>query len=264
MYQCPEGSYSYIIQSGDTLWLLAQRFQTTVGEIMDLNPGINPNNLFVGQMICIPYHMPIQPQPITQPQPEPQTQPPQTQLYYLWISKAEQRLNNYLRQLWMQQAYWTRMAIRSLVFDLPDAEVVNNRLMRVPKDFELALRSFYGEESARQLGELLTSHLTIANELFNAIKAGDQAAADDAEKRWYENADQIAAILGSVNPYWQEEDIRQALYDYLENTKLEAVAMMTENYQEGINLFGNAEEDALEMADMMAQGLVRQFPQYFR
>ena len=51
---CPSGSFAYTIRSGDTLWILAQRYNTTVEAIMRINPGINPNNLQIGQVICIP------------------------------------------------------------------------------------------------------------------------------------------------------------------------------------------------------------------
>ena len=51
---CPSGSFSYTIKSGDTLYLLAKRYNTTVEAIKKLNPGINPNNLQIGQKICIP------------------------------------------------------------------------------------------------------------------------------------------------------------------------------------------------------------------
>lgn len=50
---CPGGQI-YIIQSGDTLYLLAQRFQVSVSEILNANPGLNPNAMYVGQHICIP------------------------------------------------------------------------------------------------------------------------------------------------------------------------------------------------------------------
>ena len=52
--QAPDGSYfEYIVRSGDTLWLLAQRFGTTVDAIIDLN-GLPNNNLSIGQILKIP------------------------------------------------------------------------------------------------------------------------------------------------------------------------------------------------------------------
>ncbi len=51
---CPSGSTAYTVKTGDTLYGIAQRLGTTVAAITDLNPGINPNVLRVGQLICIP------------------------------------------------------------------------------------------------------------------------------------------------------------------------------------------------------------------
>ena len=50
---CPGGTL-YTIRAGDTLFILAQRFGTTVGAIIAANPGIDPNFLQIGQVICIP------------------------------------------------------------------------------------------------------------------------------------------------------------------------------------------------------------------
>ncbi|HZK35200.1 MAG TPA: LysM domain-containing protein, partial [Bacillota bacterium] len=52
--QCPQGTMPYIVQSGDTFYKLAARFNTTVEAIIAANPGVNPNMLMVGQQICIP------------------------------------------------------------------------------------------------------------------------------------------------------------------------------------------------------------------
>lgn len=57
---CPDGSTRYTIRSGDTLYNLAQRFGTTVNAIIALNPGLNPNSLQVGRIICIPGTAPNQ------------------------------------------------------------------------------------------------------------------------------------------------------------------------------------------------------------
>ncbi|MGO0121646.1 SPOCS domain-containing protein [Desulfothermobacter acidiphilus] len=45
---------AYTINQGDTLYLLAQRFGTTVEAIMACNPGLDPYNLQVGQVIYLP------------------------------------------------------------------------------------------------------------------------------------------------------------------------------------------------------------------
>ncbi len=44
----------YTIRPGDTLFTIAQRFNVPVQEIINANPGIDPNNLQIGQVICIP------------------------------------------------------------------------------------------------------------------------------------------------------------------------------------------------------------------
>lgn len=98
MPPCPAETSPYTIRSGDSLWLIAQRFDTTIQEIASANPGLDMNNLYIGQMICIPQRdgqTPVQP---------------------MGISKAEQMLSNHIRLLWEQHVYWTRMVILSMAF----------------------------------------------------------------------------------------------------------------------------------------------------
>ncbi|MDE7199893.1 MAG: LysM peptidoglycan-binding domain-containing protein, partial [Lachnospiraceae bacterium] len=48
-----ENSFSFTVRSGDTLWLLANRFGTTVDDIRRLN-GLTGDNLQIGQVLRIP------------------------------------------------------------------------------------------------------------------------------------------------------------------------------------------------------------------
>lgn len=52
--RCPVGLFPYAVQGGDTLFELARHRRTTVENILHYNPGVDPNNLAVGQVICIP------------------------------------------------------------------------------------------------------------------------------------------------------------------------------------------------------------------
>lgn len=52
--QCPPGTFLYTIKAKDNFYRLAIRFNTTVSAIISANPGVNPNNLLIGEIICVP------------------------------------------------------------------------------------------------------------------------------------------------------------------------------------------------------------------
>ncbi|KNF07375.1 peptidoglycan-binding LysM [Gottschalkia purinilytica] len=61
--RCPEGTRTYEIKRGDTFYSIAIRFNVSYSELTNLNPNIDPNNLRVGQIICIPIPPPSIPCP---------------------------------------------------------------------------------------------------------------------------------------------------------------------------------------------------------
>jgi len=49
----------YRIRPGDTFYIIARRYGTSVSSIITANPGVNPNNLRVGQEIIVPYSLDV-------------------------------------------------------------------------------------------------------------------------------------------------------------------------------------------------------------
>jgi LysM repeat protein len=47
-------TFPYIIQADDTIWDLAEEYDTTIEDIMDVNPEVDPENLYIGQIINVP------------------------------------------------------------------------------------------------------------------------------------------------------------------------------------------------------------------
>ena len=243
------GTTRYTIRPYDTIWMLAQIFNTTVDSIMDLNPGIDPRNLMIGQVITI--------------RPGYQYYPPYND--DMGGIEADNRdvddLINHFRMLWEQHVFWTRLAVMALIHDLPETELILQRLLRNPMDFANALQPFYGDEIAREFANLLTAHLTIAADLVKAAKAGDNEAVTEADQKWRENAEQIAELLGNINPDWSVDDWSAMLNEHLDFLSADVSDMLAENYQESVNNFDQIEMQALEMADMMAEGIAMQFPE---
>jgi LysM repeat protein len=49
----PSGAQYYVIQSGDTLGSIALKYDTTVEQLLGLNPGVDPNALHPGDRIRV-------------------------------------------------------------------------------------------------------------------------------------------------------------------------------------------------------------------
>lgn len=179
------------------------------------------------------------------------------------ITRAELELRNQFRKLWEQHVEWTRMTIISLAENLKDVDLVTKRLLRNPSDMGVIFKTFYGEAIAAKFIELFTAHLVIAVQLVKAAKAGNTKAAEDAEKRWYANAVELAVFFNSINPYWPKEAMRNMLFEHLRLTKSQAVFRIQKNYAADIATFDKIEDQALQMADEFSRGIVQQFPSVF-
>ncbi|MEN6621773.1 MAG: hypothetical protein ABFD50_09520 [Smithella sp.] len=175
------------------------------------------------------------------------------------FSEEMVHLRDCFRLLWEQHIYWTRMVILGIAFDLPDLEPTTNRLLRNAVGFANLFRHFYRDRAADEFGSLIKDHLTIAAELVNAAKAGNNNAAADAEKRWYANADDIVSFLNHINPVWSVEHMQEMWHEHLALTKAEAVAILTKKYTKSIELFRQIEKAALIMADDFSNGIICQF-----
>lgn len=170
-----------------------------------------------------------------------------------------QEIVNTMRKLWSQHVYWTRFFIISTVEELKDLKYVTDRLLENPGDFGKALKGFYGMKRADKFKQLLTEHLKIGGDLVNADKDMNTAKADELRKKWYVNADDIAVFLAEINPYWDEQKWRNMMYSHLSMTEKEAGLRLKKEYPRDIDIFGQIENEALEMADYMANGIVKQF-----
>ena len=52
---CPPGTFSYIVQPGDTMFTIARRFGVSLQDLIDANPQIpDPSRLVPGQIVCVP------------------------------------------------------------------------------------------------------------------------------------------------------------------------------------------------------------------
>ncbi len=180
-------------------------------------------------------------------------------------SEKEAAFQDAMRKLWEDHITWTRLFIVSVAGDLPDQDPTAARLLRNQDDIGDAIKPFYGEEAGEQLSSLLREHILVAAELLQAAKSGDQEAFQDANERWYANADEIAAFLNAANPeHWPLDEMQAMMREHLDLTLEEASARLNGNFEADIAAYDRIHEQILGMADMLSMGIIEQFPKAFK
>jgi hypothetical protein len=169
-------------------------------------------------------------------------------------------LHDNMRRLWSDHVVWTRNYIVAAASDDPSAATALSRLMKNQEDIGNAVSPFYGDAAGAKLTDLLKQHISIAGELVAAAKAGDQAKQTDADKRWHDNAADIAAFLASANPNWTKDALQSMLNQHLALTTQEAVDRLQKKWSEDQMAFDSIYSQAMQMADALSSGIAKQFP----
>lgn len=170
-----------------------------------------------------------------------------------------------MRKLWEDHITWTRLYIVSAAAALPDKGPTAERLLQNQTDIGNAIKPFYGDAAGEKLTGLLRDHILIAAELIDAAKAGDTAKFNDANTRWYTNADEIATFLSSANPKnWPLDDMKMMMKSHLDLTLKEAAARLKGDYPTDIAAYDEVHAEILKMADMLSMGIINQFPKMFK
>jgi hypothetical protein len=177
---------------------------------------------------------------------------------------AQVVFHDQMRKLWEDHVTWTRLAIVTFADGSAGFDATAQRLLQNQADIGNAIEPFYGTAAGDQLTSLLDGHIGIAVELLQAAKAGDTAAFDDANARWYDNANQIAGFLAAANPrFWPDDAMRAAMKTHLDQTLTEASAELTGDYAASVAVYEEIHAHILDMADVLSAGIMQQFPGRF-
>ena len=179
------------------------------------------------------------------------------------LSKAEQ-LRSSMHKLWEDHVTWTRNVILNIMDNLPGTDQAVARLLRNQDDIGNAIKPIYGDAAGNELTRLLKEHIVVAADLLKAAKTDNKKSFDDINKKWFANADEISAFLSKANPNWKLEDMKKMMHDHLNLTTEEAVARLKKDYDADVKAYDKVHDEILMMADMLTDGILKQFPDKFK
>ena len=189
------------------------------------------------------------------------------------ISRSAVTFHDAMRKLWEDHITWTRNVIISFEVNNPDASATLpdlgaalDRLFQNQVDLGNAIKPYYGDQRGDELTALLHDHIAIAGEILQAVKTGDTAAYQDANARWYANAHDIAVFLSeTLDPSLGSlAEMDAMMKDHLDNTTAEVVARLQGNWTGDVAAYDKVHDQALQMADMLSDGIIANFPAKFR
>jgi hypothetical protein len=169
-----------------------------------------------------------------------------------------------MRNLWADHVAYTRLFIVSAAAGSADKDATTQRLLQNQTDIGNAVSAFYGQDAGKKLTALLKDHILIAASIVTAAKAGDNAKVTSENKRWHDNATDIAKFLHGANPkHWPEATLQSAMFMHLDQTLSEASNQLKGNYAASIKDYDRAMGHMLMVADTLSDGIVAQFPAKF-
>jgi hypothetical protein len=169
-----------------------------------------------------------------------------------------------MRRLWSDHVAYTRLFIVSAAAGAADKDVTTQRLLQNQTDIGNAVARFYGRDAGNKLTALLRDHILIAANIVAAAKAGDNAKVTSENKRWHDNATDIAKFLHGANPkQWPEATLQKALFMHLDQTLSEASNELKGNYAASLKDYDAAMDHMLMVADTLSGGIIAQFPAKF-
>lgn len=187
----------------------------------------------------------------------------QQNMQQMCFNSSKINFNKAMRSLWEVHVIYTRNYIISALGDLPDKDAVAQRLLKNQDDIGNAIKPYYGDDAGSKLTKLLKDHIMIATEVVTAAKTNDSNALANSQNKWKANAADIAAFLSSANPNWSKNDLTNMLYTHLDLTTGEVVGRLSKDWKKDIESFDAGEIHMLKFADMLSNGIIKQFPDKF-
>lgn len=160
------------------------------------------------------------------------------------------------QKLWLKIAVWIRTYIRSVIYDTRDKEHIANYLISLPQEFYPTFNMFYGSNIALNITDLLSDFIKSAMELIEYKRYGESELTSSRTIEWYKSADKLSSYLAKINVYWDENQWKFLLYQYIKLKTDGISALVNNDYRQEIDQYNIIDNIIFIMGSYMARGII--------
>ncbi|MEW6186325.1 MAG: hypothetical protein AB1585_11370 [Thermodesulfobacteriota bacterium] len=178
------------------------------------------------------------------------------------LSAAEFKSN--MKRLWLENVSYSRNFIISSLADLPDLPKLKERLDKNQADIAGEFKTFFGDIVAENVAAILKKHSAITEEIIKVVNKGTQEQFLEINAKWEANAEELAEFLNIKIPKIAKQTFSNLFYKQLTATSGQIVARVKKDWDSDYAYFDKGLVNIQVVADTLADGLVKQFPNKFK
>ena len=153
-----------------------------------------------------------------------------------------------------EQAIWTRAYMISRYKGIGNTDEVKAYLDQIHIEYINVLQQLFGEDLETYL-QLLNNYNNLLDQLITAQIEGNVDEVNRIVQLLYQNADQRASVIASLNPHWDEKEWKTRLYNNLNSTIDESTTFLTGDYTRNLDIFRTLLDQAENASGYLARGL---------
>lgn len=170
-----------------------------------------------------------------------------------------------LRDLWIGHVFWVRNVVDAkFEGDEAAGKAAESQVVANARAIAGAIEPFYGTAASDGLFTLLASHWGAIKGYLDATHAGDRRGADAAFKSLLKNADEIAAFLGGANPNLPVDVLKGLLTAHGSHHVQQIQEFHAGQFDAEAKTWAAMTRHMYVIADALADGIAKQFPDRFR
>lgn len=159
-------------------------------------------------------------------------------------------IRDMIMSVFLQHTDYTGQFIQSnLPIAKPNQPYIADRLMRNPGDMAKVFSQIKRTSaSASQIQNLFYTHLSLASDLISAL--GNNQATDMIASEFYDNANQIGTLLGSINPSKLNQiAAQQMMYQHNKYVVTLSTLQLKQKYSDYITIYDEYTDHIKQLAE---------------
>ena len=180
------------------------------------------------------------------------------------LTSTSMELKLALRDLWVGHIFWVRnVVLTTKLGDTAAEKIADQQVVQNAKDIANAVVPYYGKEAGDKLFTLLAGHYGAVKDCMKATFAGNKEGLNAGMQKMNKNAEEIAAFLSSANPNWPKATMLAALAAHAGYHMAQIEAVNAKDFSSEAKTWEAMKNQVYVIADTLADGIVKQFPQKF-